>query len=138
MPGPVSMFNALPSFAGRPATPPGAMPPGMGQMGSTAGMPDVPGAAPEAREPDIIERLVLLMMKNPQFYIPWMAGLGFQRLLEKSGKFVEKPHRSNTELAGQGYPSGQPGQTGLPSPDQMVKGLRPPGLPGAAGGMPGF
>ena len=66
--------------------------------------------------------------------MPWMAGLGFQRLLEKSGKFVEKPHRSNEELAQGGMNVGNPGQTGMPDQAEMMRQLRPP----AMGGMVGF
>lgn len=132
---PASPYSSVPQFLNRPAVPVGlGGAPGV-SMGPS--QPDVPGAAPEAREPDIVERLVLLMLKSPQFFVPWMAGLGFQRLLEKSGKFVEKPHRSNEELSQGGMDTGIAGQTGQPSPEQMTRMTMPQAMP-RLGGMVGY
>ena len=132
MPIQPSQLSAVPNFLSRPAMPVGLM--GGPAQGPPGGTPDLPGGAPENREPDIVEKLVMLMMANPQFFVPWMAGLGFQRLLEKSGKFVEKPHRSNEELAQGGMNVGNPGQTGMPDQAEMMRQLRPPTM----GRMPGF
>ena len=133
MPIQPSQLSAVPNFLSRPAMP-------VGLTGGPSQEPNLPGgpgpttSAPEGREPDSVEKLVMIMMANPQFFVPWMAGLGFQRLLEKSGKFVEKPHRSNEELAQGGANVGNPGQTGMPDQSEMMRQLRPP----AMGGMTGF
>ena len=131
MPIQPSPISAVPSFLSRPA-----MPVGLGGDSSQGAPPQGSGlpGGPENREPDIVEKLVMIMMANPKFFVPWMAGLGFQRLLEKSGKFVEKPHRSNEELAQGGANVGNPGQTGMPDQAEMMRQLRPP----AMGGMVGF
>jgi len=119
MPYPPSEFAAVPQFVSQPAQPPGQGP-----------GPDVPGPAPEKKEPDIFERVVLLIMSNPTFWVPMLAGLGLDEVFKKSGKFAIKPHRSNEELSQQGMQTGIPGQTGMPSPEQMVRQLRPPGIGG--------
>lgn len=135
MPIQPSPISAVPNFLSRPAMPVGlgggpsqGLPPGSPSQGA-----DLPGGPSGQREPDIVEKLVMIMMSNPQFFVPWMAGLGFQRLLEKSGKFAEKPHRSNEELAQGGMNVGNPGQTGMPDQAEMMRQLRPPAMGGQLG-----
>ena len=129
MPYDASPYSSVPQFLSQPAQPP--VQAGQGQF------PDMPGGAPEAREPDIFERVVMLIMSNPTFWVPMLAGLGLDEVFKKSGKFSVKPHRSNEELAQQGMPTGIPGQTGQPSPEQLLRQIRPPGMP-QLGGMTGF
>ena len=102
-------------------TPPGA-----------AGAAGAPGMDPQ--ELDLFDRVAQLITKHPQLWLPIFAGMGMSKALEKTGKFVSKPHRSNEELGSQGYGTGQPGQTGMASPDQMLRSVQPP----AMGGMTGF
>ena len=142
MPLDPSPFSSVPGFLNRGATPPVSMGiPGGGSPGA-GGPPgsQVPGimAGPQSdpSELDLFQRVSLLLMDpqtkqlNPAAVLLF-AGMGLREALEKSGKFVSKPHRSNEELAEQGVPVGNPGQAGMPSPQQMVQQLRPPSVPGA-------
>lgn len=115
MPLAPSPYMAAPSFVGQPAMPPGAADLGESPSG-----------------PDLFDQLVLLIMSNPQWR-DIFAGIGIAEALKKKGKTGEKPHRSNEELGQAGVPTGVPGQTGLPSPDQMVRGLQPGMPPGLVG-----
>lgn len=121
---------------------PGVMPPGASM--SPPGGPPLDSQAPSPaqglqdaqlqEELDIFQRVVSLMMDpvTKQLHMPAVllfAGMGAARALDKTGKFVSKPHRSNEELAQMGVPTGAPGQTGMPSPQQMQPPT-PPGMPG--------
>lgn len=135
-------------MVGGPQMPPGAPPggpPGGGEpLGLPPGMADVipPQAPPMPQgdnEPDLFQKVTLLLMDpttkkiNPEMLLLF-AGMGLREALEKSGKFRSKPHRSNEELSTQGYDTGTAGQTGVPSPEQMQRSTAPPTSPG----MPGF
>jgi len=104
--------------------PPGSQVPGQ-MLGGGDGQGDL----------DLFQRVSLLLMDpqtkqlNPAAVLLF-AGMGLREALEKSGKFVSKPHRSNEELSQQGLPVGMPGQTGMPSPDQMMRSLQPPRIGG--------
>lgn len=117
MPLAPSPYMSAPSFVGQPAMPPVVPGPGEGPQG-----------------PDLFDQLVLLIMSNPQWR-DIFAGIGVAEALKKKGKTGEKPHRSNEELGQAGVPTGVPGQTGLSSPEQMIRGLQPAGLPPR---LPGF
>lgn len=71
----------------------------------------------EDKRIDPFEKLALMMMQAPQLWLPLFAGMGLVKALDKTSK----PHRSNTELAQQGFDVGNPGQTGLPSEEQMTR-----------------
>jgi len=120
--------------------PPGAQsqgPPGMTQgtlPGMPGGVPQDPNAG-QAPELDLFQKVAALLV-DPQTkqlndaLVLIFAGMGLREALEKSGKFTSKPHRSNEELAQSGYDVGIPGQTGLASPQDMVRNLRPPAVAG--------
>ena len=140
MPLAPSPFSSVPQFLNRPAMPIGLtggpqIPPGQSVPmpgGIPAGPPTQPppGAGDGGpQEPDIFEKVVRLLMSNPM----WMqifAGMGMREALEKTGKFVSKPHRSNEELAGEGQNVGMPGQTGMPDMAQLMARLQPQSIPG--------
>ena len=142
MPLAPSPFSSVPGFLNRGATPPVMQGPPMGGAPGAGGPPgsQVPGlmsgGSDGGSDLDLFQRVSLLLMDpqtkqlNPAAVLLF-AGMGLREALEKSGKFVSKPHRSNDELSQQGVPVGMPGQTGMPSPDKMVRQLRPPSVPGA-------
>ena len=128
MPLTPSVLTSIPPGISRPATVPlslsgqGPAPAGPGQ-----GVPTGPEGEPQ--EPDLFEKVVRLVMSNPGLWLPMLAGMGMREALEKTGKYVSKPHRSNEELAAAGYNTGIPGQTGQPSPDQMQRSVQPGLMP---------
>lgn len=135
--GPPGLMPGMPPGM-PPGGPPGGAPPppppsggGMGSMGAIPSQPPGNGMPP-GPESDLFDKIVGLLMKNPQM-LPILAGVGMGELAKKAGKFETKPHRSNEELAGQGMPVGNPGQTGMATPQEMGHALRPP-MPS----MPGF
>ena len=144
MPLAPSPFSSVPGFLNRGAMPPvmagpptGGAPGAGGPPGSQVpGLMSGAGADGDLSGPDLFQRVSLLLMDpqtkqlNPAAVLLF-AGMGLREALEKSGKYTSKPHRSNEELSQQGVPVGMPGQTGMPSPDQMVRQLRPPSVSGA-------
>mgnify|MGYP003394697557 CR=1 FL=1 len=106
--------------------PAGTTPPGMSQ-GMAPPSPGGGGAASAPPEMDIFQRVVSLLLSHPMM-LPIFAGMGLRDALEKAGKFSTKPHRSNEELASQGYNVGNPGQTGMAAPGELVRQLSP-GMP---------
>lgn len=104
------------------------MPPGAGGMQSSAPVDPAllaqMGAQQAGSMPDLFQRVAMLMQQDPQ-WILIMAGLGLAQALEKSGKYESKPHRSNQELAANGQPVPNQGQTGMQTPDQMIQGAMP-------------
>ncbi len=125
-PGQNPLLAAIQAMQSQPNPVTGAAP--GGNAPSLPGMPDgAPGGGPqgpETGEPDIVQRLVTLMMSHPD-WVKIFAGMGLRDALEKSGKFVSKPHRSNEELQGQGYPVGNPGQTGIAQPQDVIRNMMP-------------
>lgn len=136
------------SGPGGPGAGPGGPPPGAPPsppMQPGAGPYNVPAPDPMAQDPnaeaemDLFQRVTQLIMDpstkqmNPQMLLLF-AGMGLREALEKSGKFVSKPHRSNQELQGMGIDTGMPGQTGMPNPQQLAQKAEAPSM----GGMPGF
>lgn len=122
--------------------PPGAQTQGPPSAGlGTGTLPGMPGGVPqdpnsqEAPELDLFQKVASLLI-DPQTkqlnhaLVLLFAGMGLREALEKSGKFTSKPHRSNEELMQSGYDVGIPGQTGLASPQDMVRNTQPPGVPG--------
>lgn len=160
MPLLASPFTSVPPGVSRPADPvtaaqaaqilgiPGdqgvaAIPPGFGVPPGLADLvqpPTQPQTAGDREELDLLQRVVRLVMdpESRQLKPEWiliLAGMGLREALEKSGKYREKPHRSNEELARLGYDVGIPGQTGLASPDQLRRQVSPSEL---VSRMPGF
>ena len=141
MPLAQSPFSSVPGFLNRGATPPVSVGPPMGGSPGAGGPPGsqvpglMPGSSSESSELDLFQRVSLLLMDpqtkqlNPAAVLLF-AGMGLREALEKSGKYTSKPHRSNEELSQQGVPVGMPGQTGMPSPEQMIRQLRPVGVSG--------
>jgi len=134
----------LPGFGGgapmMPSPPPGAVPGSVGAMGSQPGAGGGQPGMDMMGPPDLVDKLVRTMMGMPNidapFGVAFMAGIGAKELLEKMGKFASKPHRSNAQLAQQGYDTGNVGQTGMPSPQEMGRNLQPP-MPMPPGGPAG-
>ena len=138
-----SPYTSVPNGISTPAMPPspqdaaammgsqGIVPPGAHMAPPGAPGPgDQLGAGGQGpSQLDLFQRVAFLIMQNTQLWLPVFAGMGLARALEKSGKQDSNPHRSNEELAGQGIPVGNPGQTGIKDPAEMAKGL---------GGMPGY
>ena len=141
MPLAPSPFSSVPGFLNRGATPPVSVGPPMGGSPGAGGPPGsqvpglMPGSSSESSELDLFQRVSLLLMDpqtkqlNPAAVLLF-AGMSLREALEKSGKYTSKPHRSNEELSQQGVPVGMPGQTGMPSPEQMIRQLRPVGVSG--------
>ena len=145
-----SPFTSVPPGIGRPATPPdprmAALLAASGSAGgaSPGSMPGAPGPQGEPfadgpnGEPDLFQRVAMMILDpktkqiNPALVLIF-AGMGLREALEKSGKYVSKPHRSNEELASRGMDVGTPGQTGMPSPAQLT-----PSMPISPPKMPGF
>lgn len=123
----------LPPGIGRSVSPPvGAQiaPPGVGGATPSPISPQMAqmaqaGAGAASGQPDLFQRVAQLMISDPK-WILIMSGMGLREALEKSGKYESKPHRSSEELAAAGVPVGNPGQTGMTSPGQMVKQMQPP------------
>lgn len=137
MPQLASPFTSVPNAISRPAQPisPQVAAALSGGGGPPAGnLPAPPGTSDPNEEPDLFQRVAQLITENPMWVLIF-AGMGMREALEKTGKFVSKPHRSNEELASQGYNVGMAGQTGVPSQEQLARQLAPP--TGGAG-MPGF
>lgn len=126
-----------PGAGGPPSPPPMDVSPPSGPLSSPNAVD--PNAVPPADDQDLFQRVVSLLMDpstkqmNPEMLLLF-AGIGAAHALEKTGKYKTNPHRSNAENAAAGYMPGNPGQTGLPSPDQMQQSTAAPTPPG----MPGF
>lgn len=110
--------------------------PAMGGPTGAGGPPGspVPGAPPGLNQPDAegvdIFQQVARLLTGPEGpkWTMLMAGWGMGNAIDATKRFRSKPHRSNEEMASQGYPVGTQGQTGMQSPQQMMAGLRPPGV----------
>lgn len=128
MPSPLS---AVPNSLSRPAQPLGPM--GGASFGGApqglGGIPPQQGPGGESSEPDLFQRVAMMITANPM-WLQIFAGMGLREALEKTGKYVSKPHRSNEELSQQGFNVGMPGQTGVQDPAMMMRSIQPPGVPG--------
>lgn len=152
MPLQASPFTSVPNGISYPATPPtsgqAAAALGGAPQGASPSMPPSPSdlvppgfqgmqGAGQA-ELDLFQKVVRLLMDqqsgqlNPALVLVF-AGMGLADALEKSGKYTSKPHRSNEELATRGYNVGMQGQTGVPSPEQLVQKVQPPSMPSMPG-----
>lgn len=151
---PASPFQAMPRGITPPpasAAPPpmaGPMPMGPSPIGVSSISPEMEQAQMQqqmmgSQELDLFQK-VAMMMIDPQtkqinpLIAMFFAGMGAREALEKSGKFVSKPHRSNQELAALGYEAPNAGQANMPGPAQMAQQVRPPGVgvpPPPMGGM---
>lgn len=99
-----------------------------GPPGSPVPMPGGPNQ-PDAEGVDIFQQVARLLTgpEGPKWTM-LLAGWGMGNAIDATKRFRSKPHRSNEEMAAQGYPVGQMGQTGMPSPQQLMASVRPPGV----------
>jgi hypothetical protein len=134
MPIPPSPFTSIPPGVGSSVAPPMMGNPAMGgptgaggPPGSPVPMPPGAGNMPDAEGQDIFQQVAKLLTgpEGPKWTM-LLAGWGMGNAIDATKRFRSKPHRSNEEMQGQGYPVGTPGQTGMPNPQQMMAGLKPP------------
>lgn len=152
MPQQASPFTPIPSFLSRPADqlqqmspppqnmappgqggPPGGPqgPPGGGGLPSMNPLENMDGlqVGSEGGKPDPFEKLVQMLMSMPQIFMPFLAGMGAVKAMDKANK----QHRPNSELAAQGQDVGMPGQTGMPNEQQLMQQAQMPKMGGQVG-----
>ena len=141
MPLPPSMFSGVPQFLQQGALPPPPGQPIAGGSPGAGGPPGSPALGPQGMTPapddaegvDLFQKVAQLMSgPDSEKWTLLLAGWGMGNAIEATKRFRSKPHRGNDELAQQGFPVGNPGQTGMPDVAQMARQIQPPG---AGGGM---
>ena len=124
-----AMPQTLPAGLGGPASQ--ASPAGMVPQGMSGISPEVlQEAAGGGQDLDLFQRVAKLLTDNPM-WIMLFAGMGLKEALEKSGKYKSQPHRSNMDLASQGYDVKSAGQVGMPAPGELQRQTMPVMPPGA-------
>ena len=112
----------------------GGSPGAGGPPGSPVGGGQLTPAPDDAEGVDLFQKVAQLMMgPDSEKWTLLMAGWGMGNAIEATKRFRSKPHRANEELAQSGMPTGNPGQTGMPDLQQMIRQLGPSAPQGGPG-----